>query len=79
MTKTDESSFVICHNYKTPYKVQTETKHGLYYVTNMIHFSVNLYLNAQLVFQVERLLRRGVHCGMPFGYTFTREVRKILR
>lgn len=47
MTKTDESSFVICHNYKTPYKVQTETKHGLYYVTNMIHFSVNLYLYAR--------------------------------
>lgn len=47
MTKTDESSFVICHNHKMPYKVQTETKHGLYYVTNMIHFSVNLYLYAR--------------------------------
>lgn len=47
MTKTDESSFVICHNHKTPYKVQKETKHRFYYVTNMIHFSVNLYLYAR--------------------------------
>lgn len=46
MTKTDESSFAIWRNHKMPYKVQKETKHRFYYVTNMIHFSVNLYLYA---------------------------------
>lgn len=42
MIKTDESSFVICHNHKTPYKVQKETKHRFYYVTIMIHFPVKI-------------------------------------
>lgn len=55
MTKTDEGSFVICHNHKMPYKVQTETKHGSHFTGfygNKIHsrFEAMLALNREYHF-----------------------------